>query len=539
MRICPAARALAGLCALISSGLFLSCGGGGMSQLKKINITPANPTVIKGANMQLTAMGVFDDGTERAIAASVTWQTSQSTIAAVNTQGNVTGIAEGVAQVSAVYEGVTGSTAVTVGPPTLLTITVSPNASTLPKGESEQLAATGSYSDGTTQDLTQSATWQTSPSTVATVNPQGNVTGVGPGATQVSATSQGVVGTAAVAVGAPALLSVTVSPNPSSLPTGETEQLTAIGNFSDGTTQNLTQSVTWNSSVPATASVNPTGAAVANAMGTATISATAGSVTGSASLTVTAVAVTAINVTPSTLNLVLGGSAPFQATATMSNGTTQDVTATATWSSTQPNIATVSSIGMASALQIGSTTIQAQSNGLTGSANLTVVPLVLVSYYNRAAAVKSGIDGTVRITNPGLTQGNLCAMVYVFDQDQELNECCGCSISADGMRTLSVLKDLTANTLTGKKPRVGEIKIVPSDPTQNPQCNAGFLSPTSELEGWVTHDEPAGGGTFQATETSFSPVQLSAGEASYLSNLCGFAQQLGSGHGVCTCGTGD
>jgi hypothetical protein len=539
MRIYPAARALAVLCALLSSGLFLSCGGGGMSQLKKINITPANPTVVKGANMQLAAMGVFDDGTERALAASVTWQTSQSTIATVTTQGSVTGVAVGVTQVSALYQGITGNTAVTVGPPSLLTITVNPNASSLPKGESEQLTATGSFSDGSTQDLTQTATWQTSPSTVVAVSPQGNVTGIGQGAAQVSAVYQGATGTAAVAVGAPALLSVTVSPNPSSLPTGETEQLIATGNFSDGTTQNLTQSATWNSSAPATASVSSTGATVANAMGTATISATAGSVVGSASLTVTAVAMTAINVTPATLNLVLGGNAPFQATATMSNGTTQDITATATWSSTQPSIATVSSIGMASALQIGSTTIQAQSNGLTGSASLTVVPLVLVNYYNRAAALKSGIDGTVRITNPGLTQGNLCAMVYVFDQDQELNECCGCSVSADGMRTLSVLKDLTANTLTGKKPRVGEIKIVPSDPTQNPQCNAGFLTPTSELEGWATHDEPAGGGTFQATEASFIPVQLSAGEASYLANLCGYAQQLGSGHGVCTCGTGD
>ncbi len=57
-------------------------------------------------------------------------------------------------------------------------------------------------------------------------------------------------------------------------------------------------------------------------------------------------------------------------------------------------------------------------------------------------------DGTVRINNPGTTNGNLCAMIYVFDNDQEMNECCGCITTPDGLRTLSVKNNLTNNPLT-------------------------------------------------------------------------------------------
>jgi hypothetical protein len=47
-----------------------------------------------------------------------------------------------------------------------------------------------------------------------------------------------------------------------------------------------------------------------------------------------------------------------------------------------------------------------------------------VNYFSNNAGTAP--DATVRMDNPGLTYGNLCAMVYVFDADQQLSECCGC-----------------------------------------------------------------------------------------------------------------
>ena len=148
-------------------------------------------------------------------------------------------------------------------------------------------------------------------------------------------------------------------------------------------------------------------------------------------------------------------------------------------------------------------------------------------------------DATVRIDNPGLTYGNLCAMVYVFDADQQLTECCGCVETHNGLRTLSVRRDLTSNPLTGVISSTGVIKVIsaavnnsPCDPTSN-------VKPTANLRAWVTHIQNAVGTAWPITETEFSDSTLGATELANLQAQCEFVNILGSGHGICSCGTGD
>jgi len=148
-------------------------------------------------------------------------------------------------------------------------------------------------------------------------------------------------------------------------------------------------------------------------------------------------------------------------------------------------------------------------------------------------------DATVRIDNPGLTYGNLCAMVYVFDADQQLTECCGCVETHNGLRTLSVRRNLTSNPLTGVLSTNGVIKIVsaavnnsPCDPTSN-------VSPKANLRAWGTHIQNAVGTAWPITETEFSDSTLGATELANLQAQCAFVNILGSGHGICSCGTGD
>jgi len=425
------------------------------------------------------------------------------------------------------------------GGPRLTQIVLTPANPTITKGLSQQFTATGSYDDGTQRTLSSGVTWQTSQSAVASINAAGSVTGAGQGVAQISATYEGVRGATSVTVAAAALISIAITPSQSSLPIGESEQLTASGQFSDGTTQDLTQSVAWVSLGSAIASVGPTGDAIGNAVGTATISASFGSVTGTANLTVTPAAVVSLNVNPATVSVGLGSSRQFHAIATLSDGSTQDLTGVVAWSSSQPEIAGVSSGGLAVAEQVGSTSILAQNSGLTGSADLSVLPLIAVNYFDRASAEKAGADGNVRITNPGLTSGSICAMVYVFDQNQALNECCGCTVSDSGLRSFSLLLDLTANPLTGKKPSAGVIKVVPSDIAQNPICDPSSLAPTGVLLGWGNNVQILPDGNFQATETKFEMSPLSDGETSNLTGECAFIKQAGSGAGTCSCGTGD
>lgn len=510
----------------------------GAAALISISVTASESSLPVGESEGLTATGKFSDGSTQNLTQLVTWQSTPATVATVSSQGSLTGVGKGIAQVSAAYQGTSGNAAINVGAAALVGINVTPSQPTLPLGESEGLTATGKFSDGSTQNLTQLVTWQATPAIVATVNAQGNLTGVGKGVAQITAAYQGTSGNAAVTVASAVLVSIAVTPNGSSLPAGKAESLSAVGTFSDGTQQNLTQSAAWSSSAPSVAAVSNVGAVAAKTIGSTTISAAVGSVSGNAALSVTPAVIVGLNVSPTPTSLLLGKSAQLDAVATFSDGSTQDVTTTATWSSQQPAIVAVNTAGLISAQQAGAAAVLASSGGVNGSAAITVTPLMGVSYFDRSYAVTSGIDGTLRLVNPGFTSGEMCAMIYVFDRSQELNECCGCLISDSGLLTLSLINDLTSNPLTGVPPVAGDVEIVPATPGPGNQCNAGSPTPNSLIFGWQTNVQSATA-PYQITEIPSALGPLSSSEQQVLSTDCAMLQQLGSGAGVCTCGTGD
>jgi hypothetical protein len=155
-----------------------------------------------------------------------------------------------------------------------------------------------------------------------------------------------------------------------------------------------------------------------------------------------------------------------------------------------------------------------------------------VGYYSNA---HYGVDGTVRITNVGTNittpgSGNLCALIYVFEPDQQLAECCGCLVTPDGLLTLSINNNLTDNPLTPVTLTTGAIKIVSS---AGGACNAAKPTPVTGIRAWGTHIQAAG----VVTETEFVDSTLSAGELALLKNKCSSIQSNGSGFGICSCTT--
>lgn len=164
-----------------------------------------------------------------------------------------------------------------------------------------------------------------------------------------------------------------------------------------------------------------------------------------------------------------------------------------------------------------------------------------INYFSNNVAAAP--DAQVRIDNPGLTYSNLCAMIYVFNNDQQMFECCGCVETHNGLRTLSVKKDLTANTLTGRPTATGVVKIVSAAPNNAPCDPTGNIRPTANLRAWGTHiqglSQSGTVGPWGVTETEFSDSPLGATEFANLQAQCAFIGILGSGAGVCTCGTGD
>jgi len=508
----------------------------GPPALVSIAVSPANGIIPAGESLPFAATGTYSDGSKKNLTASVTWSLSDPYVAMIAAGGMATGWAMGTTSISATSGSVTGTANLTVIPAAVVGLNITPATLFMSVGSSLQLQAIATLSDGSTREMNANVAWSLQGTGIATVSSAGIVTADQVGAATILAQTSGFTASASLTVAPVSALNIV--PATLSLAPGTSSQLQAIATLSDGRMQDLTAIIAWSSTQPGIASVSSGGLVTALQVGSTTILAGGNGVTGSVSLTVAAP--TALNIVPSPLSMVLGSSSQLQAMATLSDGTTENITGTGTvaWSSAQPGIASVNSGGMATANQVGATTILAEAGGVTGSVSVTVTPLLLVNYFDAAYAQTSGIEGTVRLTNTGLTGGNLCAMVYVFDQHQVLNECCGCSVSDSGLLTLSLLNDLTANPLSGTLPQAGMIEVVSSDPTQNPQCDPGSLAPTGIIVGWEANPQPDGDGTFQVTERSFTQVPL-GGEGTVLQNECSYLKQLGSGAGICTCGSGD
>ena len=121
------------------------------------------------------------------------------------------------------------------------------------------------------------------------------------------------------------------------------------------------------------ATINSVGLATGVSPGSTTIQAASGSVHGSTGLTVTAgVSLVSIAVTPVNPSIAAGNQQQFTATGTYSDGSHQNLTNSATWTSTSPSVATITSTGLATGVSAGSTTIQAELGSINGSTTLTV-----------------------------------------------------------------------------------------------------------------------------------------------------------------------
>ncbi len=207
----------------------------------------------------------------------------------------------------------------------------------------------------------------------------------------------------------PILVSIVVTPPNPSILQWNTQKFTAMGTYSDGSTQDVTSIATWSSSATGVATVAPGGVAFAVAPGSATIQATSGSTSGGATLTVLPQILTSIRVTPASPSFLLGLTQQFSATGTYSDGSTRDLTNSVTWNSSNLGVATISATGLATSAGGGSSTITATLVSVSGSTILTVTapftPLVISSRQQ---------NGTATLLNNGkvLLAGNGIADLY-------------------------------------------------------------------------------------------------------------------------------
>jgi len=415
--------------------------------LRSLAITPSPVTVAFGGSAQLTAIGTFSDGSTQNLTASAVWDSNATGTVAV-TQGLASGVAAGTATVRASVGSISATVSVTVtaAPLRSITVTISPSA-TLDIGEATQARATGTFADGSTSDITEQCAWSAASTAVVSVSntagSRGRITAVGAGTTAITATLQGVQGSASVTVRAAIVYRVVVAPATGSVNVGATLPFTAARVGSDGSNVDVTATATWSSSSPTVAAMSGAVATGVNP-GSTTITATAGGLSGTAALTVTAAPVTptALRVSPATATIAVAATTNFVATLAFSDGSTQDVTATAAWSSSATGVASVSA-GRVVGAGAGTATITATASGFTATATVTVtaVPPGIV------ALTMTPAGGTLDV---GATQSVTVTARFADGSTQDVTAQASYSSTSTGVATVSggTVSGVAAGTAT-------------------------------------------------------------------------------------------
>ena len=373
--------------ALLAMGT--GCGDNDSSSraLATIDVTPANSSIAAGTSQQFIATGTYSDNTTQDLTATVTWSSSDASRAmisnAADSCGKATAMAAGSTTIMAASDHIVGSATLTVTTATLQSIAITPANAGIAKGTWQQFAATGTYSDNSTQDLTSAVTWGSSSTSVATIDSTGRASALAAGGTTITAVLGPISGSTTLTVTAATLQSIAITPANAGIAKGTWQQFVATGTYSDNSTQDLTSAVTWGSSSTSVATIDATGRASALAAGNTSITAVSGLISGSTTLTVTGATLSSIAITPVNPSIAMGAQQQFAATGTFSDASTQDLTALVTWSSSDVSKASISNAagtkGMATALAIGSTTIRAISGLISGSTRLTVTSTTLSS----------------------------------------------------------------------------------------------------------------------------------------------------------------
>jgi uncharacterized protein YjdB len=444
------------------------------SSLAHIEITPVTASAAAGTSVQFSATAIYTNNTHSDITTQVQWSTSDASVATIGANtGRATAMTEGAATITAAFSGKTASATLTATAATLKSIAVSPPTSSIAAGTSQAFQAMGTFSDNSSQDITQDVSWSSSNTAVATVGAStGQATAIASGTATVTASLSGNAAAATLTVTPALLVSLVVTPPIASIAAGTSQALEAEGTFSDNTTQDISGDVTWTSSNTAAVTVASNGVATGVSTGMSTITAACtnssvcGSISATATVTVTAAVLQSITITPASATVGTWQTLQFTATGTYSDSSTQDITSQVNWASGNTSVITISNAspfnGLASGIAAGSANITAVLGSVTSSAvtanaaNLTttltasVSDLVLSVTGLTLGSTASGQARAITITNTGtLAATNVTVSSSSLPQGTVMTSTCGSTLSAGSSCRLSVTPGATPSAAAG------------------------------------------------------------------------------------------
>ena len=400
-------QALRSIAVVSCLGLVTACAGGdsagpAKAPVASVVVSPLNSSIIAGESQQLAAT-LLDNSGNSLSGRAISWSSSNTALVAVSSGGLATTIAAGgPITITASSEGKSGTASINVLA-AVAVVSVTPPTLNVATGTSAQLTATPRDAGGNPISG-RIISWSSSNPSVAAVSVGGVVTGVAAGsAVTITATSDGKSGSASVSVFVP-VATVVVSPASSPLAVGSSLQLAATLRDASGN-QLSGRAISWTSNSPSIANVSASGVVTGIAPGGPVIViATSEGQNGSAAITVF-VPVALVSVTPTGSTLSVGVTAQLTATPRDANNNALSARVV-TWLSSNPAVATVSSTGLLAGVALGSATITATCEGVSGTSSVTVfVSVATVGVTPTTASVAVGATTQLTAT-PRDANGN-------------------------------------------------------------------------------------------------------------------------------------
>lgn len=394
-------------------------------------------TIEIGTPQSMTAYATYSNGSvvEVTNAVGVNWSSGYTGYFVVgNASGIVTGVSAGSAYVMTDFGGKSASKLVTVNAPApILTSLTIFGTFSVDAGKWAQLTARANYSNGSAVDITSASgvSWSSGYTGYFTVGTYtGLITGVAGGTTSVSVSYNGKAASQQITVlaAAPTVMGVTIT-GPPTVEVGKTIQLNGTATYSNGTTVSITYgSDGWNSSNASVLTVTAgTGVVTGKTAFSTNVMLLFKGITAYHLVTVTApikllptvlsIAISPITKVSGVDTIAMGvlETKQLTATATMSDGTFQNVTSTASWTVNNPAGATMNyggTLGSIRTLSQGSSVVTVTYGAKTATAvvnanatGLSITPSQSIVYMTKGDKVQIQVtgkyfDGTVYNLHP-------------------------------------------------------------------------------------------------------------------------------------------
>ncbi|MGL6295892.1 MAG: Ig-like domain-containing protein, partial [Plesiomonas sp.] len=476
-----------------------------------LQVTPTTESVPAGLTKPFTAIATLSDGSTQDVTndPAISWNSTPSTVATISSNqpehnGIITGVAPGTATITASLAAnrtfLSATAQLTVTNAIVTALQVTPTTESVPAGLTKPFTAIATLSDGRTLDVTNDPTisWNSTPSSIATISsnqPEHNgiITGVAPGTAMITASVTAnrtfFSATAQLTVTNAVVTALQVTPVTESVPVGLAKPFTAIATLSDGRTQDLTNdpALSWSSSPLSVATISSNqlsnnGIATGVTTGTATITAAAyvdGTLfNATAQLEVTQAVVTALQVTPATESVPIGLTKAFTAIATLSDGSTQDVTndPSLNWSSDALGIATISSNqpnnnGIVTGVNTGIATITA-----SGTVNRVLISATAQLTVSNAIITALEVSPATEFVPVGLSKAFTAIATFSNGSRRDVTNDPALSWSSDapGIATISSSQPDNNGLATGVSTGIATI-------TASGTVNRAFFSATAQL----------------------------------------------------------